>query len=109
MSAFTPKVTYRFTVGTTAMNVTLPARPETIRIVNATAGNIVFFDVGATAVIPTAASGSGVVALAAAGCTPLVGNTAGTADMFIEKGNSTLLSMISSATTSDVYVTLGHG
>lgn len=111
MSAFTPLPlgTYRFTVGTTAMVVAVPAKPTTLRIMNATAANIVFVEVaGTTAAVPTAASGSGAVSLAAAGSMALAGG-AGSIPFLLEKGNSTAISLISSATTSDVYVTFGHG
>ena len=112
MAAFTPMApggTYRFTVGTTAMNFQLPTRPGTIRVLNATAANILFVEIGGgTATIPTAATGSGAVALAAAGSIPLAGG-AGSIPLLLEKGASTQISLVSSATTCDVYITLGLG
>ena len=111
MSAFSPNAlgTYRFTVGTTAMQITLPARPGTVRILNATAANTVFVEIGGnTAVLPVAAVGSGAQALGAAGSMPLSGG-AGSIPLLLEKGGATAISMISSATTCDVYITLGLG
>ena len=109
MPVFTPDPvrTYRFTVGTTAMQVTLPAKPNTIRIHNATATNILFVETGGTTVvIPTAATGTGAVALSTPGGMSI---TNADGPVLYEKGDATQISMISSATTCDVYITLGHG
>jgi len=111
MAAFTPQTTstYQFTVGTTAMNIILPARPGTIRILNATAANILYVEIGgATAVAPVAATGTGNVALAAAGSMPLAGG-AGSIPLLLEKGGSQMLSMVASAASTQVFITLGLG
>ena len=105
MSAFTPLInnssTYRFTVGTSATAVTLPTRPGTIRILNATSTSILFVEIGGTAAtIPTAGSGTGSM--------PLAGG-AGSVPLLLEKGNATQLSLIASAISTDVYITLGLG
>lgn len=103
MAAFTPipQGTYRITVGTSAVTLVLPARPTTVRIFNATAANIIYFDPsGNTAVIP--------VANGATGSMPLAGG-AGSIPLLIEKGHSTAISLISNNIGSDVYVTLGLG
>jgi hypothetical protein len=111
MSAFTPNPvgTYRVTVGTTAIILTLPVRPGTIRVLNATAANIIYVEIGgASASIPVAASGTGQQALGTAGSMPLAGGS-GSIPLLLEKGSATQVSLISSATTSDVYITLGLG
>jgi hypothetical protein len=105
MSAFSPlsntSSTYRFTIGTTAVAVTLPARPGTIRVFNATPANIVYIEVGgATALVP--------VANGATGSMPLAGG-AGSIPLLIEKGNATQLSLIASGAGTDVYITMGLG
>ena len=111
MSAYTPIPvgTYRFTVGIVAMTVQLPVKPTTVRILNATAANVLFVELGgATAVVPVAAVGSGAVALAAAGSMPLAGG-AGSVPLLLEKGNNGTISLVSSAATCDVYITPGTG
>lgn len=99
MSAFTPAAsgTYRVTVGTSAVSVTLPARSTTARITNATPANILYVETsGITAVVPTAGSGSGAM--------PVLG---GTADTIVEKGLGTTMSLIASGAATDVYITVG--
>jgi len=111
MAAFspTPLGTYQLTVGTTAMTVTLPTRPGTIRILNATAANILYVEIGGnTAAIPVAASGTGQVALSTPGSMALAGG-AGSIPLLLEKGNATQLSLIASGASTSVYVTLGLG
>jgi len=106
MSAFSPfnntanSSTYRVTVGTTNVNVTLPARPGTIRILNATAANIVYVEVGAPATVP--------VANGAPGSMPLAGG-AGSIPLLLEKGSATSIGLIASGVSTDVYITLGLG
>ena len=106
MSAFSPFAgaanvsTYRVTVGTSNVNVTLPARPGTIRILNATAANILFVEMGAPAVVP--------VANGATGSMPLAGG-AGSIPLLLEKGSTTTIGLIASAAATDVYITLGLG
>ena len=105
MSAFTPLPnnagTYRFTVGTSAVPITLPARPGTIRVFNATPSNIVFIELGGTpATIPVAGG--------ATGSMPLAGG-AGSIPLLLEKGSSTSISLIATAAATDVYITLGLG
>jgi hypothetical protein len=103
MAAFSPisQGTYRITVGTSAVTLALPPRPTTVRIFNATAANIVYFDTtGNTATIPVANSGTGSM--------PLSGG-AGSIPLLVEKGHSTTISFIASAASTDVYVTLGLG
>ena len=111
MSAFSPNAvgTYRFTVGTTAMTVTLPVRPGTIRVFNNTPANILYIEIGgATAVVPVAATGIGAVALAASGSMPLAGG-AGSIPLLLEKGSAQVISMVASGAATDVYITLGLG
>ena len=105
MAAFSPlqnnTSTYRFTIGTTATAVTLPTRPGTIRVFNATPANILYIEIGgAAATIPVAGSGTGSM--------PLAGG-AGSIPLLLEKGNATQLSMIASAINTDVYITMGLG
>ena len=104
MAAFTPvpdaKGTYRVTVGTTAVNVPLPTRPDVVRIFNATTSDIVFIEVGATAVIPVAGG--------ATGSLPLAGG-AGSIPILLGKGNATSISLIAQSAGADVYISLGHG
>jgi hypothetical protein len=105
MSAFSPLInntsTYRYTIGTSATAITLPTRPGTIRIFNATPANIVYVELGGSpATIP--------VANGATGSMPLAGG-AGSIPLLIEKGNSTQLSLIASAAATDIYITLGLG
>jgi hypothetical protein len=105
MAAFSPLQnntgTLRYTIGVAATAITLPARPGTIRIFNATPANIVYIEIGgAVATVP--------VANGASGSMPLAGG-AGSIPLLLEKGNSTQLSMIASGAATDVYVTLGLG
>ena len=104
MAAFTPvpSGTYRVTVGTSVTSVTLPVRPGTVRILNATTANILYVEIGdnATATVPTAGSGSGSM--------PLTGG-AGSIPLLLEKGNMTKISLIASGAATDVYITLGLG
>jgi hypothetical protein len=102
MSAFSPITTgtYRVTVGVTASTVTLPARPGTVRILNATPANILYIEIGNTATVPVAAG--------AAGSMPLMGG-AGSIPLLLEKGNATTISLIASGAATDVYLTLGLG
>lgn len=105
MAAFSPlqnnTSTYRFTIGTSATAITLPARPGTIRIFNATPANILYIEIGGSAAtVPAAGSGTGSM--------PLAGG-AGSIPLLIEKGNATQLSMIASGAATDVYVTMGLG
>ena len=96
MSAFSPNAvgTYRFTVGTTAMTVTLPVRPGTIRVFNNTPANILYIEIGgATAVVPVAATGTGAVALAASGSMPLAGG-AGSIPLLLERVARRLLAWL---------------
>ena len=105
MAAFSPMpgavCTYRVTVGTSNVPLTLPARPGTIRVFNNTPANIVYIEVGGTtAVVPTAGG--------APGSMPLAGG-AGSIPLLLEKGNATNINLIASAAATDVYVTLGLG
>jgi len=111
MAAFSPIPlgTYQFTVGTTAMNITLPTRPGTIRVLNATAANLLYVEIGGnTAAVPGAATGSGAVALGTPGSMALAGG-AGSIPLLLEKGNATQLSMVASAASTQVFITLGLG
>ena len=101
MAAFSPlqnaTSTYRFTVGTSTTPVTLPARPGTMRIYNATPANVVYIEIGgATALVPVAGGATGSI--------PLGGGI-----MLLEKGNATQVSLIASGAATDVYITLGAG
>ena len=105
MAAFSPLMgatsTYRYTIGTSATPVTLPARPGTVRIFNATPANILYIEIGGTAALVPVAGG-------ATGSMPLAGG-AGSIPLLLEKGNATQLSLIASAAATDVYITLGLG
>jgi len=105
MSAFSPlqnnTSTTRYTIGTSATAITLPVRPGTIRVFNATPTNIVYIEIGgAAATVPTAGG--------AAGSMPLAGG-AGSIPLLLEKGNATQVSMIASGAATDVYITMGLG
>ena len=105
MAAFSPILnagsTYRYTIGTSATAITLPTRPGTIRIFNATPANIVYIEIGGTAALVPVAGG-------ATGSMPLAGG-AGSIPLLLEKGNTTQLSMIASGAATDVYITMGLG
>ena len=105
MAAFTPLInntsTYRYTIGTSATAITLPVRPGTIRIFNATPANIIYVELGGTAATVPVAGG-------ATGSMPLAGG-AGSIPLLIEKGNTTQLSIIASGAATDVYITMGLG
>jgi hypothetical protein len=103
MAAFTPMPlgTYRVTVGTTNVPLTLPTRPGTIRVFNNTPANIVYIDVGGAAALVPVAGG-------ASGSMPLAGG-AGSIPLLLEKGNATNINLIASGAATDVYITLGLG
>lgn len=105
MAAFSPLQnttgTYRFTIGVAATAITLPARPGTIRVFNATPANILFIEIGGTAALVPVAGG-------ATGSMPLAGG-AGSIPLLLEKGNATQLSLIASGAATDVYITMGLG
>ena len=103
MAAFTPLAsgTYRITVGTSATTLTVPARPTTIRVLNATSANTLYMETtGLTAVVPTAGSGTGAM--------PLLGG-ASAVPLILEKGLSPSISFIASGASTDVFVTIGNG
>ena len=102
MAAFSPIPlgTYRVTVGASPVSVTLPSRPTTMRVLNATAANLLYLEVNGTAAVPAAGG--------AVGSMPIAGG-AGSIPVLIEKGNSTSVSLIASGADTDVYITLGLG
>ena len=104
MAAFSPLLnntsTYRVTIGASNTSVTLPARPGTVRIFNATPANILYIEIGGVATVPAAGSGTGSM--------PLAGG-AGSIPLLLEKGNATTIGLIASGAATDVYLTLGLG
>ena len=103
MAAFSPIPggTYRVTVGTGVTTLTVPAKPNTVRIFNATAANLVYVEPsGLTAAVPAANGGPASF--------PIAGG-AGSIPVLLEKGDSKVISLIASAAGTDVYVTIGHG
>ena len=105
MAAFSPLQnnisTLRYTIGTSATAITLPARPGTIRVFNATPANIIYIEIGGSAATVPVANGT-------AGSMPLAGG-AGSIPLLLEKGNATQLSIIASGAATDVYITMGLG
>lgn len=97
MAGFTPLPagTYLLTAGVASSSVTIPAKPNTVRIFNS--GTVVaHIEIGgAAATIPAGSPGSMPIA---AGATILV-----------EKGDSTVIAAIVASTTANLFITLGHG